>query len=93
LEIAVATRVVDGRALCRVQDNGRGIDPHIAARVFDLFVQGDKSGGGAGFGLALVRDILRRFGGRIWLDDQAGTLGACFVFSLPQADGMLGRHG
>ena len=51
----------------RVQDTGIGIQPEMLERVFDLFVQAerslDRSEGGMGVGLTLVRTIVERHGG------------------------------
>ncbi|MFE0632193.1 sensor histidine kinase [Streptomyces sp. NPDC058864] len=68
---SVAVRVVrDGRwALLEVTDDGPGIPAADRERVFDRFVRLDESrtrdAGGAGLGLAIVRDIVHRHGGRV----------------------------
>jgi two-component system OmpR family sensor kinase len=51
--------------LLRVTDQGPGIDPAEATRVFDRFYQGDRSrkGGGTGLGLSIVRAIAEALGG------------------------------
>jgi signal transduction histidine kinase len=53
---------VEGReVVMRVRDNGRGIDPELLPRVFDLFVQGEctlaRSDGGLGLGLSVTRTL------------------------------------
>lgn len=64
-----AGRQEDGRAFLEVEDNGVGIAEELVPRVFDLFVQGERSldrrGGGLGIGLTLVRRLVELHGGSI----------------------------
>jgi signal transduction histidine kinase len=64
-DVAVVTGSEGSMGYIRVTDNGPGIDPHVSARVFDRFYQGDPSrtGGGTGLGLAIVRAIAEALGG------------------------------
>ncbi|HWS58556.1 MAG TPA: ATP-binding protein, partial [Actinotalea sp.] len=66
------------------QDNGVGIDPADAERVFGLFVRAGRGGGapGTGIGLALCRRIVEHHGGRIWVDTTAAS-GASIRWTLP----------
>jgi signal transduction histidine kinase len=68
-----------------VEDDGPGIPVADRDRVFDRFVRLDnargRAAGGAGLGLAIVRDIIVRLGGRVWIADNPG--GATLVVSLP----------
>jgi PAS domain S-box-containing protein len=66
-----------------VEDNGPGVPPADRRRVFDLFRKLDPSSDGAGVGLAIVRRIVERHGGRIWVEDSP-LGGACFTFTLPR---------
>ena len=71
-----------------VTDNGNGIDPRYAERIFELFrrVPGsEKKSEGEGVGLAVCRKIVESLGGKIWLDTD-NTTGACFCLTLPTAD-------
>lgn len=68
----------------RVRDSGRGIDPAIARTIFSRGVTTKSaSAHGRGFGLAVVRDIVTKRGGRIELLDDNGTE---FVVTLPAAE-------
>ena len=59
----------DGTAVLEVRDSGIGMSPDLLARVFDLFVQGERplarSAGGLGIGLTLVRRIVELHGGTV----------------------------
>ncbi|WP_349258244.1 HAMP domain-containing sensor histidine kinase [Stackebrandtia sp.] len=67
--VAVSLRAKDGRALLEVSDDGAGIPAADRDRVFDRFVRldsaRDRDAGGAGLGLAIVRDVVRAHGGTI----------------------------
>jgi light-regulated signal transduction histidine kinase (bacteriophytochrome) len=72
-----------------VADNGIGIDPQYAEKIFAIFqrLHLRDSYGGTGIGLALCRRIVEFHGGDIWLDDVGSDdTGATFRFALPEGD-------
>jgi signal transduction histidine kinase len=77
----------DGEAVVRVKDDGIGIAPDLLPRIFDLFIQGeqslDRSGGGLGIGLTLVRRLIEMHGGRVAAKSEGPGQGSEFVVRLP----------
>lgn len=75
-----------------VRDNGIGIRPELQSDVFDLFrrLHGPtEHGGGTGVGLAVVKRIVERHGGRLWLESEPGS-GTAFYFTLGEAPAAPG---
>ncbi len=72
-----------------VKDEGMGIPPQSLGRIFTRFYRVDDSArripGGIGLGLALVQEVIRAHGGRIWAESTLGK-GSTFYFTLPVAE-------
>ena len=81
--LSVDTWVRDGQVSVAVGDNGRGVAPDIAARLFRPFAT-TKGRRGTGLGLYISRQIAREAGGDLTLTSPPG-FGARFVLSLPLA--------
>lgn len=75
------------RVIIDVQDNGIGISPDMQPQVFDLFTQAtrtpDRSQGGLGIGLALVKTIVKLHGGEITVSSDGVGTGSRFTIALP----------
>lgn len=67
----------------QVSDNGIGMEPKILAEAFQMFTRGHSSHSyeGTGLGLALVKKIVERHGGEIWIESEVGK-GTTFFFTL-----------
>ena len=67
----------------QISDNGRGIAQEDQHKVFELFRRaGRQDVPGEGMGLAYVRTMIRRHGGRIWFDSEP-NVGTTFTFTIP----------
>jgi signal transduction histidine kinase/CheY-like chemotaxis protein len=84
--LAVELRTEGGETVLCVRDNGRGIEPEILPRIFELFTQADQSltraQGGLGVGLALVQSLVALHGGRVKAHSTPGH-GSEFIVRLP----------
>jgi len=86
-KIELQTRAEGDQALIEISDNGAGISPELLPRVFELFVQGDRtldrSLGGLGIGLSVARQLIEMHGGRIEADSPGLGRGSTFRMWLP----------
>ncbi|HWE24700.1 MAG TPA: ATP-binding protein [Myxococcales bacterium] len=77
--VEMAGRLVDGAPIIEVTDDGRGLPPEAATRLFEPFFTTAAPGEGTGLGLALCHATMERFGGSISAKSRREGRGACFV--------------
>jgi signal transduction histidine kinase len=79
-----------GQAVVRVRDSGIGIDPEVLPRIFDMFVQADRSleraHAGLGVGLTLARRLVELHGGSLKASSPGLAHGSVFTVSVPLAE-------
>src|SRR5207302_1551702 len=82
--IHISVQQADGQYRFAVADNGIGIDPEYHERIFEVFrrLHGKKIPG-TGIGLSICQRVVEWYGGRIWVESEAGQ-GATFLFTLPR---------
>ena len=85
-EVLVSAEIQGATAIFAVEDNGIGMDPGQAERIFQPFhrLHGEEDYPGTGIGLAVCERIIEQHGGRIWAQSAPGE-GSTFRFTLPVA--------
>jgi PAS domain S-box-containing protein len=94
--VLLTARREGGELVLRVRDTGVGIAPDMLPRIFDLFVQAerrlDRSQGGLGIGLTLVRRLVEMHGGSVTAHSEGPGRGSEFVLRLPALTGEQKRE-
>lgn len=94
--VTIAARAEDERAVLEVSDEGTGLAPADAARVFERFYRVDRArsrrAGGTGLGLSIVASIAEAHGGRATVSSSPGS-GATFTVTLPLFAGAAAPDG
>ncbi|MGP8188632.1 MAG: ATP-binding protein [Methanobacterium sp.] len=83
-QIQISTQKEDKQWIFSVEDNGIGIDPKYADRIFMIFkrLHTNEEYEGTGIGLAITKRIIERHGGNIWVESETGK-GSTFYFTIP----------
>ncbi|WP_373986756.1 ATP-binding protein [Duganella sp. BuS-21] len=85
--IKLAARADGGNVKLVVSDNGIGMSPELRSHVFELFAQADRnsdrSQGGLGLGLALVKSLVELHGGSVTVESDGEQQGSTFTITLP----------
>jgi PAS domain S-box-containing protein len=94
--IDVSVAVHGDNVRITVKDNGSGIEPDLLPHVFDIFTQGvrtpDRSQGGLGIGLALVKSLVALHGGSVEAHSEGAGLGSTFELGVPILRGHDSPH-
>jgi PAS domain S-box-containing protein len=94
-QLQLKTEVRGAHVLIEVADNGIGMAPELVARAFDMFAQAerspDRSSGGLGLGLALVKSLVGLHHGTVSCESAGPGEGSTFTVCLPRLDAQAGQ--
>ncbi|WP_128693868.1 PAS domain-containing sensor histidine kinase [Methanoculleus taiwanensis] len=88
VEITIVVEEQGGEVLVSVEDTGPGVPDEVKKKLFTRFERGRAGGSGQGLGLFIVRMLVERYGGEVWIEDRIPgqpEQGAAFRFTLRKA--------
>ncbi len=85
IKITTGYQHKDGQVFISISDNGKGINPQIANRLFDPFVTDKQTEGGTGLGLSVSYNLIKAHEGEITFSSKKGK-GTTFIITLPIAE-------
>jgi signal transduction histidine kinase len=83
--IELGVQQESGETVFFVKDNGIGIESGYTTKIFGMFEKLNPKNPGAGLGLSMVKRIVEKGGGRVWVESDGNGKGSCFYFTLPHA--------
>ncbi len=93
--ITITAEEQEDEVIVTVADTGPGVPDEIKEEVFRRFERGKQKGRGEGLGLFIVKMLIERYGGRIWIEDRVSGRseeGAAFRFTLHRASPFAGNR-
>jgi signal transduction histidine kinase len=82
IKITTGIQKKNGRAFISISDNGKGVNPAIADKIFDPFVTTRQTEGGTGLGLPITYNLVEAHGGEITFESKEGE-GTLFTIAFP----------
>lgn len=92
-EVEIGCEIAGAEWTVWIRDNGIGLDPRFAEKIFSPFqrLHTREEFEGTGIGLAIVRQAVERQGGQVWVESEPGK-GAKFIFTLPRPQAVDLTH-
>ncbi|MHA1448935.1 MAG: sensor histidine kinase [Candidatus Hodarchaeales archaeon] len=70
IEIKLKEEIADNKVILSILDHGKGVHPDLREEIFDRFSSFKKKGKGSGLGLFIVKTLVDRYGGKIWIENR-----------------------
>jgi PAS domain S-box-containing protein len=82
LFVNVEARISHQKSLILISDNGQGIPSRYQKKIFDMFYRASHNSTGSGLGLYIVKEMIEKLDGKIWLESKEGE-GSTFFIEIP----------